>query len=355
MRQSRKSDHLRHAIALPDGPVSSHFGDFNLLHNCLPNINLSNINLSTDIAGFSCPHPLLINAITGGAAEVTLINKQIAQIAKETHTPMAVGSQFSAIEQKELETSYKIARKINPEGIIFANLGAHATPGQALRAVDMVEAQAIQIHLNVAQEITMGEGDRTFTNYLRNIEKIVKALEVPVIVKEVGCGIAAEQANQLVSIGVRIIDSGGAGGTNFIAIEAARCNKIISSDLLSWGIPSAISLVEILTSLSGPGQAVASGGIRTPLDAVKALALGAVGVGIAAPVIKRLSKSSIEGVIDWIHNFLAEIQTFMLLTGSSTIEELSHVPIIISGFSREWLTARGINMQQYALRKRHSF
>lgn len=354
MRQSRKSDHLRYAINLPDGPACNHFGDFNLLHNCLPDINAANINLSTNIAGFSCPHPVLINAITGGAVEVTRMNEQIAQIARETHSPMAVGSQFAAIEDNSLEASYKIVRKNNPKGIIFANLGAHATPVQALRAVNMIEAQALQIHLNVAQEITMGEGDRTFANYLRRIEAIVQALEIPVIVKEVGCGIAAEQAKQLAAVGVRVIDSGGAGGTNFIAIEAARCKKNISSDFLNWGIPSAISLVEILSSVSGPIQTVASGGIRTPLDATKALALGAAGVGIAAPIIKQLSESSIENVIDWIHNFIKEIKLFMLLTGSSTLGELRHTPVIISGFSRDWLTARGIDIQKYALRKRHS-
>ena len=156
------------------------------------------------------------------------MNGHIAEFACLTNTAMAVGSQYAALEDPEVQHSYQIVREKNPDGIIFANLGAHATPMQAQLAVDMIHAQAIQIHLNPAQEFMMAEGDRDFSGYLKNIAKIVESVKVPVIVKEVGCGIAKEQAALLAEVGVKAIDVGGMGGTNFLAIEAARSqlNKI---------------------------------------------------------------------------------------------------------------------------------
>jgi isopentenyl-diphosphate delta-isomerase len=353
VRQSRKYEHLKHALLLEDGPVSNRFADFSLIHNCLPDINSDEINIRTTIAGLQMEHPLLINAISGGAHQVTKVNADLAKIAQLTRSAIAVGSQYAGLEDPDVIASYKIVRDINPDGIVFANLGAHAKPDQALAAVDMVQAQAIQIHLNVAQEITMAEGDRFFAGYLSNIEKIVNALQVPVIVKEVGCGIAAEQARALANIGVQAIDIGGAGGTNFIAIEAARRNISVSDDILSWGIPSAISIVEVLSVLPAGVQTIVSGGIRTPLEAVKALSLGAASVGIVSPILKMLYKNDVETVSLWIRRFLGEMQIFMLMTGARNIRELSNIPVVITGYSREWLMARGIDITNYSLRGRH--
>lgn len=354
MRQSRKLDHLKYSLALSDGPNASGFADLSLIHNCLPDLSLNDIAVSSSLAGISLTHPLVINAITGGASDVTAINERLAEFASLTNTPMAVGSQYAGLEHREVQDSYKIVRKKNPNGVIFANLGAYVNPEQAQMAVDMIDAQAIQIHLNPAQEIMMSEGDRDFTGYLTNIENIVKTVNVPVIVKEVGCGIAKEQAALLAGIGIKAIDVGGAGGTNFLAIEAARRQLDTNIEILSWGIPTVISAVEVMSVLPEKIDMMVSGGIRTSLDVVKCLALGGVAAGIATPIVKMLCEESVEHAVNWFQQFLQEIRYYMLLAGAKNVEQLRKTPFIISGYSKDWLTARGIDITKYAVKsKKH--
>lgn len=353
MRQTRKYDHLRYSAKLDDGPGRTGFDDFSLIHNCLPGIRSDQVELSTSLAGIRLNHPLLFNAITGGSELVTEMNGQLAEAARATGAAMAVGSQYAGLEHPDTAYSYKIVRKQNPDGVLFANLGAHVSPDQAAAAIDMIEAQALQIHLNVAQEVIMAEGERDFSGYLKNIEAIVKKVHVPVIVKEVGCGIAAEQAAKLAAIGVKAVDIGGCGGTNFIAIEAARLNRAISAELLRWGIPTAISAVEVANILPASVDMVVSGGIRTALDAVKAMAIGASSVAIASPLIKIIEQGGTIALIQWIHEFLNDIKTFMLLTGTADFYQLRQTPVVITGYSKEWLVSRGINTAKYASREKH--
>jgi isopentenyl-diphosphate delta-isomerase len=350
VRQSRKLDHINYALKLADGPKDTGFADFTLLHNCLPEISWEEIDISSHIACIDISHPVIINAITGGTADVLDINARLAEIAAATNSVMAVGSQYAALEDSANISSFQIVRKKNPHGIIFSNLGAHVTPDEALRAIDMLESQALQLHLNPAQEIIMAEGDRDFTGYLKNIESIVKCSPVPIIIKEVGCGIAKEQARALLEAGVQAIDIGGLGGTNFIAIEAARRNIALSAEMLSWGIPTALTAVEIASILSAKQTLIVSGGIRTPLDTVKSLAIGGNAVGIAAPFLRRVN-DDLEATLMWLNDFLQDVKRFMLLTGSKNIQELREKPLIITGYSREWLASRGINIS--ALRKKH--
>ena len=354
MRQSRKLDHLKYSIELADGPVSNQFEDISLIHNCLPDADWQDIALSGSIGGIPFSHPLIINAITGGAEDVTKINEHLAELAARTDTIMAVGSQYAAIENPETCNSFKIVRKKNPNGIILANLSAHVKPQQAVQAVDMLNAQGLQIHLNVAQELIMKEGDRQFKGYLENIAQIVKQLKVPVIVKEVGCGIAMDQALKIAQTGVKAIDIGGAGGTNFLAIEAARNRIQLSPDLLRWGIPTAISTVEVAAaSVQLPFDIMVSGGIRTPLEAIKALVLGGCAIGVAAPFLKILNKHDLNEAEKWITQFLNDMKMYMLLLGCSRLPHLWEVPVVITGYSRDWLLSRGIDIHQYAIRKKH--
>lgn len=352
-RQSRKLEHIKYSMLLEDGPAAAGFADFHLVHNCLPDLAWQDIDTSTTVAGIPLAQPVIINAITGGANDVTHINRDLAELAKLTGIPMAVGSQYAAIEDTAAFASYKIVRQVNPDGIVFANLGAHATPDAARHAVEMIDAQAIQIHLNVGQEIIMNEGDRDFSGYLSRIEAIVATVDVPVIVKEVGCGIAHEQAEALVGIGVKAIDVGGTGGTNFLAIEAARSKISLDADTLGWGIPTAISAVEVMAVAAPNVDVIMSGGVRTPLDVVKSLTLGSAAAGIAGPVLKMLQHKGLEGAVHWYDNFAADMKRFMLLVGASTIKELQANPIVITGFSREWLETRGIDITQFARRKKH--
>ncbi|CQR74342.1 Isopentenyl-diphosphate delta-isomerase, FMN-dependent [Sporomusa ovata] len=175
---------------------------------------------------------------------------------------------------------------------------------------------------------------------------------MPVIVKEVGCGIAREQAQALAGIGVKAIDVGGSGGTNFLAIEAARGQLTLDAEMLSWGIPTAIAAVEVMSAVTPDVNVVVSGGVRTPLDVVKALALGGMAVGIAGPVLKVITHQGLEAAISWYKNFIIDIKRFMLLSGAHTITDLRSVPLVITGFSQEWLSARGITTAQFTKRKK---
>lgn len=352
MRQSRKLDHLKYALDLGDGPKATGFSDLTLIHNCLPELAWEEVCLETTVGGLPLTHPVIFNAITGGATDVTKVNSQIATLASLTGSAMAVGSQYSAVETKEVWESYEVARRIHDKGILIANLGAHASVAQARTAVDMIGADALQIHLNAGQEITMAEGDRNFRNYLDQISAIAAKIGVPVIVKEVGCGIAAEQATLLARTGITVIDVGGMGGTNFIAIEAARSGRHDDAEMVSWGIPTAISAIETVSVLPDQIDLIVSGGIRTPLDCVKGLAIGGKAVAIAVPVLRLLREHSTpEGAAGWLFAFLDQVKRYMVLSGIRHVSDLNKVPLIISGYTKDWLTVRGIDITQYAKRK----
>lgn len=352
IRQSRKLEHLKYSLLLDDGPAAAGFADFHLVHNCLPDLSWQDIDISTAVAGITLPQPIIINAITGGAADVTQVNRELAEFSRITGTSMAVGSQYSAIEDPASAHSYKIVRETNPNGVLFANLGAHATPEAACYAVEMIGAQGIQIHLNAGQEIIMNEGDRDFSGYLSKIEAIVKKVSVPVIVKEVGCGIAREQAEALAGIGIKAIDVGGTGGTNFLAIEAARGQINLDEEMAAWGIPTAIAAIEAVSATAPAVDVILSGGVRTPLDVVKAFSIGGSATGIAGPVLKIIKTQGVDGAVRWYNNFVTDIRRFMLLVGAQNLNDLRFIPVVVTGFSREWLSARGIDTEQFARRKK---
>jgi len=345
MRNSRKMEHVRHALELGQSGRQG-LADVRLAHNCLPETSMTNIALRTRIGDLILSSPIFINAMTGGAAETESINRELAIVAREQGLAMAVGSQMAALKSSEVESSYKVVRRENPHGVVLANLGSEATVEQALRAVDMIEASALQIHLNVMQELIMPEGDRSFGGMLRRIEAIARQVDVPVIVKEVGFGILREQARQLREVGVAIVDVGGAGGTNFAAIENARRTSALDW-LDGWGHPTAVALLETLT-VYPRGAVIASGGITNALEAVKALVLGASAVGMAGAFLKVLRTSG----VDALHRFAGELANGLMLLmtalGAETVDALWNVPAVIVGETAEWCRARGIDLTEYA-------
>lgn len=349
-RQSRKLDHLRHTLELADGPAETGFSDITLIHNCLPELKLDEVSLETNCAGMRLSHPLIINAMTGGAHALTAVNARLAEVAARTHSAMAVGSQYVAILQPEVADSFRVVRQVNPNGVIWGNIGAYATVSQAHQVVEMVQANALQVHLNAAHEISMTEGDADFCGWLRQIEQMVRSLPVPVVVKETGCGMSMEQVRMLADIGVAAVDIGGAGGTNFIAIENSRTNQRLSNDLLSWGIPTAISALEARQVLPPAIALIVSGGIRTPLDAVKALAIGAAAVGIATPVLRQTEQAGVTAAVFWVEQYLKTLKKLLLLLGRRSPEDLRHQPMVIGGSVSAWLAARGISIDKYARR-----
>lgn len=345
IRAKRKMDHIKLCTQLCDGPLAAGFEDIRFMHNCLPDLDSQKIKLSTSIANIKLNNPLIINAITGGADILSAENKMLAEVAAATGCAMAVGSQYGSITNKEGIMSFEVARKSNPKGIIFANLSADAKFDTVEKAIEMITADGLQLHLNVAQELVMPEGDRNFCGYLRNIESICAKTQVPVIVKETGCGMGREQVKQLLNCGVAAIDVGGAGGTNFLAIEAARRQDSGYNEMLSWGIQTALSILEARTITVGNNCGlVASGGVRRAIDIAKALALGADAVGMAGNILLKIKLEGVSSAVQQITKILELLRNIMLLTGSKTIADLRRTPLLFSGILFEHIICRGYDL-----------
>lgn len=340
-RARRKVDHIQHAIKT--GQSRSHgFEDIQFIHQSLPNLSVHDISITSQIGELSISSPIIINAMTGGGGQETAtINQNLAHVAKVCGLVMAVGSQMSALKDPTERYSYEIVRKENPNGLMLANLGSEATVDQALRAIDMIEANGIQIHLNVVQELVMPEGDRDFTGALERIEQIVKATNVPVIVKEVGYGMSKETAKSLYDVGVKVVDVGGFGGTNFSKIENERRQRRLSF-FDDWGIPTPISLAEVV-SVAPDISVISSGGIMNALDIVKSLRLGASGVGIAGYLLKLLIEKGTNSVIEEVHNIHEDMKIIMVALGKKNVYALRKAPVIINGKTFHWLSERGID------------
>lgn len=349
-RSERKWDHIRFALKTAKVKQSS-FEDITFVHQSLPDTSLDQIQLGTKIGELLLSSPIFINAMTGGGGARTFdINHNLAVVAKETGLAMAVGSQMAALKDKNEQDSYRIVRQINPAGIIIGNLGWEATLDQALQAVELIEANALQIHVNAVQELTMPEGDRDFSGALSRIEEIVTHVGVPVIVKEVGFGMAQETVEALASIGVQTVDVGGLGGTNFAEIENERREQHPLSFFNDWGIPTAVSIVEA-KNCSVPMTVIGSGGIQSSVDIAKAIALGASAVGMAGVFLKILLAEGIERLIEHVNEFHQDLSIMMTALGAKTIEDLQQVPLILRGETHHWLTERGIDTKQYSRRR----
>ncbi len=272
--------------------VSAGFERFFFEHRALPELALDEIDLSTTLFGRRLRAPLLISSMTGGAAPARDINLRLAEAAQQLGIAMGLGSQRAAIERPELADTYRV-RAVAPDILLFANLGAVQLNygygvDQARRAVEMIEADALFLHLNPLQEAVQAEGDRDWRGILSRIEALVAALDVPVVVKEVGNGISAEVARLLAECGVAGIDVAGAGGTSWSEVEAHRqpdpLVRRVAHGFAAWGIPAALALIETRRALPKL-PVIASGGVRSGVDVAKAVRLGADLCGVAAPVL----------------------------------------------------------------------
>lgn len=292
--------------------------------------------------------PLYINAMTGGSARAQKVNAQLARVAAKTGVAMASGSLSAALRNDALTATFSVIRSENPRGFVMANVSAGTSASDAMRAVSMLQANALQVHLNAAQELVMPEGDRDFRDWLQNIERIVRECEaarVPVIVKETGCGMTARDVLRLRDVGVRAVDVSGRGGTNFVAIENARrarggnaqddcaCSDCASNDyarsdydyLSNWGLTTVESLLDIRKCealQSDPVEIFASGGVRTPLDVVRALALGASAVGVAGEFLHTLMHEGEDALTQQIADWQEQIRVIMALLGCKTVADL---------------------------------
>jgi isopentenyl-diphosphate Delta-isomerase len=326
----RKSDHIR--INLEEdvrSGLTTGLEHYRFIHEALPEINLSDVDLSQTLFGRQVKAPILISSMTGGTESAGKINRILAEATNATGVAMGVGSQRVALEHPEAIPSFQI-RHLAPNSLLFANLGAVQLNygygvDECRRAVDMIEADALILHLNALQEAVQPEGDTNFAGLLNKIEMVCKSLPVPVIAKEVGWGFSAKAAGLLASAGVKAIDIAGAGGTSWSQVEMHRATNEsqarLAAAFLDWGIPTAESILQVRQA--APDMIVfASGGLRSGVDITKCLALGARLGGMASPFLKAASKSLDETILT-IEECSREIRICMFATGAQKISELA--------------------------------
>jgi len=329
----RKAEHI--SLALDPGmqPQRNYFDDYRFEHQALPELDYDAIDLSCTFLGRDLAAPLLISCMTGGTPEAARINRNLALAAEATGIAVGVGSQRRALEDPSTVVDFRI-RPYAPSVPILANLGAvQLNYGFGLehcrRAVEMIEADALVLHLNPLQEVIQPEGQRNFAGLLDKIGHIANHLEVPLIVKEVGCGISRVVAERLMRVGVKMVDTAGAGGTSWARIEAARARNEGLGDLFAdWGIPTPVAIQRLAEV---PGLTIiGSGGIRHGIDAAKALAAGADLVGMAYRFLRAANEST-EAVAERVRRVVDELRMSMFCAGAGTLEQLRKTRLYPAG------------------------
>ncbi|MEM4699473.1 MAG: type 2 isopentenyl-diphosphate Delta-isomerase [Candidatus Nezhaarchaeales archaeon] len=356
----RKLEHIRICLErnVESAGLSAGFRDVYLVHSCLPGLDLDEVSLEAEFLGRRFSAPIVISALTGGPQLSTHINESLARASQELNIPLELGSQRPAIEDPSLRESFRQVRDLAPDSFIVANVGAVQAASKGIEfvkeAVDMVEADAVAIHLNPLQEAVQPEGEACFRGVLEAIRRLSDQVGVPVIVKETGCGVAREEAAALERAGASAIDIAGAGGTSWGAIEAYRAlgrgdeeGYQLGMAFRDWGVPTVVSIVEVRHSTRLP--IIGSGGVRSGVDAAKAIALGADLAGMALPLLKPALVGS-WAVVEVLRRTMRELKLAMFLTGSRRVEDLKRARVVVTGMVAEWLRARGLDVSALALR-----
>lgn len=323
----RKSDHLKICLEKNVGfNKTNGFEKIELIHTALPETDLPTIDTSCTFLGKSFSLPLFIEAMTGGAAESAMINGNLAGAAQAFGIGMGLGSQRAMLVDAKLSDTYQV-RHMAPTIFLAGNLGATQLKEfdieQLKRALEFVKADALAIHLNATQELCQPEGDTHWGNVLSAIEHVCSKIDMPVIVKETGCGLSAAVAKNLENAGAACLDIGGAGGTSWAKVEYFRGSKHAKL-FFEWGIPTADSLAECMAAVNIP--IIASGGIRNGVEIVKALSMGAVVAGMALPLL-RPATTSTQAVLDQLEQLKKEVMDTMFLIGASRIKDLDRTKI----------------------------
>jgi isopentenyl-diphosphate delta-isomerase len=330
--QTRKADHLR--ICLDEDVQfrgnTNGLERYRFTHCCLPELNHSEIDITTTFLGKSLGAPLLISSMTGGTEQAKTINFRLAEVAQHYKLAMGVGSQRVAVENPQVAGTFAV-RSHAPDILLFANLGAvqlNYSYGldQCLRVIDLLEADALILHLNPLQECIQPKGDTNFRGLIDKINILCSKLPVPVIVKEVGNGISAAIAQKLIDAGVTAIDVAGAGGTSWAKVESERAlnahQRHLGLTFADWGLPTA-ECITTIRAVAPEIPLIASGGLRNGLDVAKAIALGADISGLAWPFLQAAAES-VDAVDALVQLLIAEITTVLFCTGNATLYQLKH-------------------------------
>ena len=326
----RKAEHVEISISGRAAyQKTTGFERYDFVHNALPEIDLDEVSTEVMFLGRSFSFPFFISSMTGGYAKGGAVNATIAALCEKENLPFGVGSQRILIEKPESIDTFSVVRDEAPHAFIAANVGgcqvAEAVDTGAIRTmIDSVQADAVIVHLNVLQELMQPEGDRFFKGILKGISELGKTTDLPVIVKETGAGINATVARRLVDVGVKVIDVAGAGGTSWSRIENERDqdhpNKKVFDE---WGIPTVDCLLDLKENGPKNCEIIASGGIRSSLDIVKSLCMGATLSATAQPVIKAIIEHGYDGLEQLYHNWQQEVRVALCLLGCHNPSELS--------------------------------
>jgi isopentenyl-diphosphate delta-isomerase len=337
----RKAQHLDLCATRDvEGRGGTLLDEVQLLHDALPELSLSEVDLGTELLGRRLLAPVLISGMTGGTEEAGELNRALATAAQKFGLGMGVGSQRAMLEAPQAAASYCV-REVAPDILLLANLGAvqlrDAGPEAAARLVGAIGADALCVHLNPAQELVQDEGDRDFRGCLAAIGELAAELPVPVVVKETGCGLSRQALDRLRAVGIGWVDVSGAGGTSWTGVEALRGSprqRALGQELREWGIPTAACLV--FARRAGL-RAIASGGIRSGLDAARALALGAEAVSLALPFLRAHREGGLSGLLQEIERLLEALRAVCLLTGSASASALRDAPRALGPGLRAWI------------------
>ncbi|MCX6802368.1 MAG: type 2 isopentenyl-diphosphate Delta-isomerase [Candidatus Diapherotrites archaeon] len=323
--EKRKEEHLD--IALKESVSFRHVATglekVQLQYNCLPDISLEDVDTSAEFLGKKFNAPLMVSAITGGTERAKKINRDIAKACQKLGIGMGLGSQRAMLEKPELKDTYYV-RDVAPDIFLAGNMGATQLRDFSVekieKALSEVGADALAIHLNAAQEAVQPDGTPDFRGAFEKIAELSKKLKKPVYVKEVGHGIGWITARKLAKTNIRAIDVQGAGGTSWIGIDSLRGNRELGETFWDFGIPTAVSIFECRQEFKG--KIIASGGIRSGLDIIKGIILGADLGGIALPVLKAQAEGGEKGVEEYLEKIIREIKVGMFLLNARTIEDL---------------------------------
>lgn len=336
--------------------VRAGFEDVMLIHRALPEIDMNEIDMSFHLFRKKLSFPYMIASMTGGHPETKPINAALAQAAEEMKIGIGVGSQRAAIDDKKQIESFRVVRDKAPTTLVYANIGAAQIREYGIekieKLIEMIDADALAIHLNFLQEAIQPEGNRNAKGCLEMIKEITKAVKIPVFAKETGAGISREDALALTKAGISAIDVGGVGGTSWAGVEVYRAQQ--SGDEIrehlgklfwDYGIPTVSSIVECKVSV----PVIATGGIRNGLDIAKSIALGASVASSALPFVGPSFKGK-DHIVRNLQIMKKELQTAMFLAGCRTVEDLSNAPIVITGWTMEYLQQRGYKLKDYSVK-----
>ena len=341
--RSRKAEHLSlcetDQVAFSD--KTTLFEAMDLIHEALPEMAISEIDLSVNFAGKTLAAPLIIAAMTGGVEDADPINRDLAALAEELGIGFGFGSQRPLLE-KRIQAGYAV-RDRAPSTLILGNIGIiqarDASTSDLQSMVDECGTDALCVHLNPAMEVIQAGGDQDFRGGLETLQRLHEDLKVPIVVKETGCGLSRSVGKRIQAIGIEWADCSGAGGTSWVGVETLRARaktQALGERFWDWGIPTAASVAQ----LNGLNLGIcATGGVKNGLDIAKAIALGARCGGMARPVLQAYARGGMDEARDLLQGVIDEIRLACLLTGSRTPADLANKPIRVNTQLADWFAS----------------